>query len=92
MEIRSFRAPGWLGPVLLLLALAILPFALILGLVVTGIVLGASVMKALVPFPAEEKLEGRTEVVPKQERLSADSEIIDADYEIKDENEKDIRG
>ena len=82
MEVRSFRVPGWLGPLLVLAALALIPVALLLAVFAGVAALGVSVARALLSqAPPAEK--GRGPALG-----SGPGEVIEADYEVKDEHEK----
>ena len=85
VQVQTLRAPRWLGPLLVLMALAILPFALMVGLAVMSLVVGASLLRLLLPSPEKRTLENR---MPAAGRAVADSSAIDAEYEVKDDHEK----
>ena len=88
VQVQSFRGPRWLGPLLVLIALALLPFALMLGLAVMALVIGASVVRLFLPMPGNKAMENQTSAVPGRRVSDSSSSAIDAEYEVKDENEK----
>jgi len=93
-SVRTFRVPGWVTPLLVLLALAMIPVAMALALGLLALVLGAGLVRALFPpagssLPREEGPPGREvsgsldgEVPP------GDGPVIDVEYEARDEEEK----
>jgi hypothetical protein len=88
VQVQSFQMPRWVIPVLVLAALALIPFALALALVAGGIALTAAVVRALLPpstpsSPLHTRSEANGRVFDR-----GNSSVIDADYEVKDENEK----
>lgn len=89
-EVRSYQAPRWIVPVLVLAALALIPFALMLALGLGAVAIGFSALRALLP-PSEKRLGSESLERPRRTPLKPGS-VIDADYEIKDENEKEQRG
>jgi len=85
MEVRSVQVPRWIVPVLILAALALIPFALMLALVVAGIAIGAAAVRLLLTGP-QPKGEGLQRVETQGSRPSlSTSQVIDVDYEVKDE-------
>lgn len=88
-EVHSTQMPRWIVPVLALAAFALLPFALMLALGLAAAAIGFSVFKAFLP-PVEKPLGPESLERPARSSLKSGS-VIDADYEIKDENEKDQR-
>ncbi|GEM_PF-1331729 len=88
VQVQSFRAPRWLGPLLVLIALAILPFALILGMAVMALVAGASIFRLLLPAPRKVFEENLGSGKAAHRVVDSGSRAIDADYEVKDEYEK----
>lgn len=88
MEIRFYRAPGWIIPFLILLALALLPFAMVLALAVAGAALGAAVLRFLFLPAQEQTAEKNKNILSEGEGSASNTPVIDADFEVKDENEK----
>ncbi len=84
-EVRSYQLPRWMVPVLALAALALIPFALMLALGVAALAVGVSVLRAFLP-------SGRVGGSPTLGKAKGGSlkpgSVIDVDYEVKDENEK----
>jgi hypothetical protein len=85
MVMHSFRAPRWVAPLLGLVALVLIPFALILALVLAGLALGVSALRLLFSGPGPDDSPDRFERPVDSRRISDDT-VIDADYEVKDEN------
>lgn len=89
IHVSSTQFPGWVVPVLLLIALALLPFAIALGLLVGVLALGAGLVRVLLfPAPAENQDKPSLRRPPSNERL-ADPSAIDAEFEVKESHEKD---
>jgi hypothetical protein len=86
VEVRSFQMPRWVVPVLVLAALALIPFVLALALAVGALALGAAGLRLLLspPSPPEAAFPRAT-----PEKKFSDPSAIDANYEVKGENEKD---
>ena len=89
-EVRSYHAPRWIVPILALAALALIPFALVLVLGLAAAAIGFSAVRAFLP-PTGKPLGPETLGKPSRTPLKPGS-VIDADYEIKDENEKEQHG
>ena len=87
-QVQTFRAPRWLGPVLVLIAMALLPFALMLGLAVMALVSGASVLRLLLPPVGKWAMQGRQDSTSGRSIIEPGSPAIDAEYEVKDDHEK----
>lgn len=85
MEVRSVQMPRLIVLVFILAALALIPFALMLALVMAGIAIGAAAIRLLLTGP-QLKGEGfqRVETQDSRPPLST-SQVIDVDYEVKDE-------
>lgn len=89
-ELRSYQAPRWIVPILVLAALALIPFALVLALGLAVAAIGFSALRAFLPPSGKNPGLG---YLKKPSRVSLKpGSVIDADYEIKDENEKEQRG
>ena len=86
VEVRSFQMPRWVVPVLALAALALIPFVLMLALAVGAVAIGAMGIRLLLSPASLDK-----EAFPRatHERKFSDQSAIDANYEVKGENEKD---
>jgi hypothetical protein len=93
-EVRSFRAPFWLAPALILLALALIPFVLTLALALLVLGAGAVAFRGLFPSSHEsdvhEKIFNMSSraKVSGNERSDGNSFVIDAEYEVKDAGKK----
>jgi hypothetical protein len=88
-EVRSHQLPRWMVPVLALAALALIPFALMLALGLAAAAVSLSVFRAFLPTGNRPK-DSKTLDPPARISLKSGS-VIDADYEVKDENEKEQR-
>jgi hypothetical protein len=84
-EIREAHLPRWMVPVLVLAALALIPFALMLALGLAAVAVGLTALRILLP-PA--KPPEREILKPRASSSLKPGSVIDADYEVKDENEK----
>ncbi len=89
-EVRSYQLPRWMVPVLVLAALALIPFALMLALGLAAAAVGLSVFRAFLPA-GNRPMDPEILNPPARTSLKSGS-VIDADYEVKDENEKEQRG
>lgn len=89
-EVRSYSMPRWIVPILILAALALIPFALVLALGLTAAGIGFSALGLFLPKAGGPE-NNETLGVPPRHSLKSGS-VIDADYEIKDENEKEQHG
>ncbi len=89
LEVRSYQAPRWMAPILILAALALVPFALMLALGLAAAAIGISAFRLFLPAAGRSE-NPATFGSPPHHSLKSGS-VIDADYEIKDENEKEQR-
>jgi hypothetical protein len=87
MEVRTFRVPGWLMPVLLLAALALVPFALMLALAVACAAIGISLLRSFLP-PGDASVTTPPAFDRKDARGFFEKPAIDAEYVVKEKNEK----
>jgi hypothetical protein len=81
------RLPGWVVPVMFLLALALLPFAILLAVGLGALALGAALVGSLLKGPLGPVIgepKGTRRSVPGE----AGSKVIDAEYEVKDRDAK----
>ena len=85
MEVRSAHLPWWVVPILLLAALALIPFALVLALAVAGMAIGVSVVRFLLTGPQNRHEESQTFRTQDSRTHLPPSQVIDADYEVKEE-------
>ncbi len=81
MEVRSFQVPQWLSPLLVLLALALIPVALVVAVGFGVLAVGVSVVKAFLPSSPRPPIMSSRSAFSEPTGHSA----IDAEYEIKDE-------
>ncbi len=81
MEVRSFQVPRWLAPLLVLLALALIPIALMVAVSFAALALGTTVVRAFLPSSSRPPIVQSRTVEAKGSNLEA----IDAEYEIKDQ-------
>ena len=83
VHVQTFRVPGWVTPVLLVLALALLPFLLTIALGLLGLVLAATAVRYfLLPSGPNQP---HPPISHDREDKIGNSQIIDVDYEVKDE-------
>lgn len=84
VQMQTFQVPRWLGPVLVLTALALIPFALMIGLALMAVVLGWTALRLFLSFPSRPIFQqGRDTGVVDRKSDNA-SPAIDAEYEVKD--------
>ncbi len=88
IHIRSSQLPRWIVPVLILVALALIPFALMLGLTLAAVAIGASALRLLWPSPGKQEAGPKEFPFSKAEKRFSDPSAIDAEYEVKDSDEK----
>jgi len=89
IQVQTFRLPGWLAPILVLFALVLIPFLLTLALGLLALGLGAAAVRHWLLPPASL---GDSRLFPgRGEKKPGDSPVIDVDYEVKDEHEKNQR-
>ncbi len=81
MEVRSVQVSRWLAPLLLLLALALIPLALMVAVGFAALAIGTTVVRAVLPSSPRSPVIQARSVESSIEPNSA----IDAEYEIKDE-------
>jgi len=82
LQFRSFRLPGWVVPVMFLLALALLPFALLFAVGLGVLALGAGLLGSLFRGPSGPSLG-----TAKKGSVSGPgrgTKVIDVEYEVKD--------
>ena len=89
MEVKSFQVPRWVFPLMILAALALIPVALMLALSVAALGIVGSVVRAFLPSAAPKPMETRSFRFPEFEKSDSHTAVIDADYEVKEEHEKD---
>jgi hypothetical protein len=90
--VRSYNLPRWLGPLVGLAVLALIPFALMVALALAGLSLGVLVIRSLLPSSGREKrvLRGPGSSRSSQHLNSThpSTQVLDAEYEVKETHEK----
>ena len=84
---QTFQVPRWLGPVLILAALALIPFALMIGLALMAVVLGVTALRLLLSQPSPPIFQQGRDPVSSKRKMDAGSPAIDAEYEVKDDQD-----
>ena len=90
-QVRSYGVPGWLVLLMFLAALALLPFAFLLALGVGALALVASVARAILSGPPQGPQGDRGLGQDGFPRRDIEPPVLDADFEVKEEHEKDQR-
>jgi len=86
VRVQSFSAPRWIIPVLFLVALALIPFFFAVALALAAAAVGFTVFRSLLPAPGGAAF-GQPDSTRMDRRFEGSgSKVIDADYEVKDEN------
>ena len=88
VEIRTFKSAGWIVPLMLLIALVLLPFALMLALALMTAALGAAVFRALLSSTQGDVIGSDARSTRKLGHPTSGPSIIDAEYEVKEKDEK----
>jgi hypothetical protein len=88
MEVRSFQVPRWLSPLLVLLALAFIPIALMFAVALGVLAVGTTVIRAFLPSSQPPSVSHQHSVFSSLESKKSDLSAIDVEYEIKDPHEK----
>jgi hypothetical protein len=86
--VQSFQAPRWIVPVLILVALALIPFALMLAVTLLGVAVAATAFRALLSPAPEANPKNHSFPKGQLAELNPGSKVIDAEYEAKDQDEK----
>ena len=86
-QVRTFRASGWLFPLVFLAGLALIPVALFIALTLVGLALVGAVVRALLPSVSPQT---QSQAFPRPGRRVSvsDKTVLDVEYEIKDDHEK----
>lgn len=84
MEVRSFQMPRWLAPILGLLALVLIPIAMMVAILFAALALGTTLIRAFVPSISSPNSKSRPSISSKDSSLSQ-SPAIDVEYEVKDQ-------
>ena len=88
LQVESFPLPRWVVPVMILIAIAFIPFALVLGLVLTAAVAGFSVLRFFLPATNPPIFGQGPNSQTRLKKPDPVSGIIDAEYQVKDEDGK----
>jgi hypothetical protein len=88
IHVRSVQMPRWFVPALILLAVALLPFALMLGLALAAAAVAVSILRVLLPSAGKPEIDSSDFRSPRPDGKISDSSAIDAEYEVKDPDEK----
>jgi uncharacterized protein (DUF58 family) len=82
-QFRSVRLSGWLGLLLILAALVVVPFALLFGLVMLVLGLVGSMVSFLLGRRPRPAVDGNRSSTLKEP--PAKGKVLDAEYEVKDD-------
>ena len=85
---QTFQAPRWLGPILVLIALALIPIAMMVGLTVLAVVLGFAALRVFLPTPSRSTFSNPGSMNANNRKIQSPSTVIDAEYEVKESNAK----
>jgi hypothetical protein len=88
IHVRSAQLPRWVVPLLILAALALIPFALMLGLALAAVAIGASALRVLLPSLRGPEVRSTEFPFSRADKRFSDPSAIDAEYEVKDSDEK----
>lgn len=87
IHVRSVKGTGWIVPVLVLVALVLLPFALMLALGLGVLAVGFTVLRSFLP-PAGPRDPGDLFPRSPSDKRIQDPSAIDAEFEVRDNDEK----
>ncbi len=87
-QVQSFRAPGWLFPIVLLVGLALIPVALFIAVAVLGLAFAGAVVRSFLPAPSPSSSSSQTVSARKASGSFSNQPVLDVEYEIKDDHEK----
>lgn len=85
MEVRSFQLPRWLAPLMGLLALVLIPVAVMVAFLFAALALGASLIRAFVPSISSREFKSGPTINTKDSSVLSQSSAIDVEYEVKDQ-------
>jgi hypothetical protein len=88
MEVRSFQVPRWLAPLLVLVALAFIPIALMFAVALGVLAVGTTMIRAFLPSSQSTPVSHQRSVFSSLESKKSDVSAIDVEYEVKDSHEK----
>jgi len=86
--VRSLNVPVWMGPLLLAVAFALIPLALVIGLSIAALVSGFILVCRFMPAIRRRTLEKRSSLYVPQGALSGSPQVLEAEFEVKDVHEK----
>jgi len=86
IEVRSFQLPRWLAPLMGLLALAVIPVAFMVAILVGALAVGTTIIRALLPFsPPSQDSKPRPAFRSQESSRKSEPSAIDVEYEVKDQ-------
>ena len=85
MEVRSFQMPRWLAPLMGLLAIVLIPIAVMVAVLFAALALGITLIRAFVPSIASQTFKSRPAINAKDSSVLSQSSAIDVEYEVKDQ-------
>ncbi len=85
MEVRSFQLPRWLAPLMGLLALVLIPVAVMMAFLFAALALGTTLIRAFVPSISSREFKSSPAINPKESSVLSQSSAIDVEYEVKDQ-------
>ena len=86
LQVQSFQLPRWVVPVMILIAFALIPFALVLGLALTAVAVGFSALRFFFPASSSPTFDQGSNDQPGIKKSTPASKVIDAEYQVKDED------
>jgi hypothetical protein len=86
LQVQSFQLPRWVVPVMILIALALIPFALVLGLALTAAAVGFSALRLFLPASSSPTFGQGSDGQTRIKNSGSTSKVIDAEYQVKDED------
>jgi len=85
MEVRSFQLPRWLAPLMGLLALVLIPVAVMVAFLFAALALGTTLIRVFVPSISSREVKSRPAINSKDSSVLSQSSAIDVEYEVKDQ-------
>jgi len=86
MEVRSFQVPRWLAPLMGLLALALIPIAMLMAVCVAALALGTTLIRVFLPVSiSSQNSKSRPAFRSKDSSVLSKQSAIDVEYEVKDQ-------
>ncbi len=91
--VRAYNLPRWLGPLVGLAVIALIPFAVMLALALAGLSLGYLVIRSLLPSPGNPKtafpVTGSNDPSQRLHSAHPSPQVLDAEFKVKETHEKD---